>query len=1113
MAAYATLVYALCNASDPLQTGFALSGSTVAQGGLCVSFSPSSGYNSPLQLAACANTTAQTWIYDAARQSLRNPSAACGGLSGACIEWSGQEFGTCTFTPPTLAPGCIIGAWPSPASPQTSWNDRFLLDSPSPGMIEAAAVEGEGTGLCVSARPPPPLPVPTADVLAWSQKEVMCLYDIDLCTYAPGQLQGCDCSRPPPPVDAWAPSALDTDSWLAAGQSAGCGIHILVAKHMCGFVSWNSTAGDAALGYNYSSLHSSTPVDVVAAFVASARRAGQDIGMYYSLTNNARTNTCGGTVLPNPAPNQISVTPEQYDGIVRQHLTELWGNYGALSEVWFVRARPQTRSSRASLTFYTRAPCTIHSSQDGGFTPSQREWIPPLLAELQPHAIAFNGETLTPNPSRWIGSESGYAPNETWSTCDYSENGSGGGSPSSATWFPAETDFTVLQGDTWFFDNDVHPVRPPAELRAMYERSVGHNSQALIGIAIPPNGTLVGTAQQAALNTLGAWVRGCYGSPIAQTSGKGLSFTVMPSAPCALDRVVLQEDQATGQRVRAWEVTATLADGSSLNLGQGQSIGNKRILALAEVKEVTMVRLTISSAVGTPVLANFALFGGCSALARELDMPAAPASNVTLHTLFTGDNVVLQSGAPGARVFGSAPAGATVQLTLDGAPAGSALADATGHWEAVLPAQPPSWHAAALVATSGPGSAPAAAQLRFGLVLLCSGQSNMQLNNLQLANGTEEVQAAGAFTGKISLASLQHHGNTTPPWKQGVFIAASAGAQGTVAPFSGLCWLTGKALFEALGGVAPVGLVVGAVGGTPIEAWLPPGVLGATCPVDQPPCGGAADTALYESFIQPLAPFSFGAMLWDQGERDVRCFAPATNRTAAYPCMERALVDTWRSAFKSNFAAAAVQLPGYLGDCSEHGGDYYNCVPGVYNMRLAQEAGLMGVANSSIIPSYDLSCPFGIQTPECPLGSVHNVNKTVVAQRAASALLAAMLPARFPAVPPPRATSLTAAPTGRNYWLVTVEFEAAGPLALQGTQYCTDCCSGAVGDFDASVDGVAFVNGTAQELSGGNVVFIVGLPQKPRFVRFTANQAFPQCAVVSTKGGPPALPFYATVAA
>jgi len=148
---------------------------------------------------------------------------------------------------------------------------------------------------------------------------------------------------------------------------------------------------------------------------------------------------------------------------------------------------------------------------------------------------------------------------------------------------------------------------------------VGHNTQALIGIGIPPNGTLAGTAQAAALASLGSWVEGCYGAPMAQTSGPGTDFTVMPSAPVTLDRVVLQEDQTTGQRVRAGALKAYLAVGSTLQLARGPSIGDKRIVAFPEVQQVTMVELSISAAVGTPVLANVAIFGGCDALARQLD--------------------------------------------------------------------------------------------------------------------------------------------------------------------------------------------------------------------------------------------------------------------------------------------------------------------------------------------------------------------------------------------------------------------------------------------------------------------------------------------------------------
>ena len=588
-AAIASLFLAPCNTSSPLQTGFAFAHDTVTQGGLCVTFDATLGYNAPLTLAPCVPAApAQAW--QLVGSFLQNPPASCGGLNGACISWSGQEFGACTFTPPALGAGCIIGSWPT--SENGAWNSALAPDSPAPGMIQALHSTPSSTppsGLCVAAvppAPPPPPPRPTADVLAWSKKEVMCLYDIDMCVYS-GSPQGCNCADAPPPASAWAPTHLDTDSWVAAGASAGCKIHILVAKHMCGFLAWNSTAGQE-LGYNYSTAYAASPVDVVAPFVRSVRAAGGGLGMYYSLTNNARTKTCAGVVQPNPAPGQIGVTPAQYDALVAAHLRELWGNYGALDEAWF----------------------------DGGFSPSQQAFVTSLLLELQPHAVAFNGGRISPNPTRWIGSESGFAPADTWSTCDL--DGSGAGSPDAATWYPAETDFTVLQSDSWFF-NPAMPVRTPAQLRAMYEQSVGHNTQALIGLAIPPNATMVGTQQAAALAGLGAFVAGCYGAPVAASSGPGPLLTVMPSAPVAIDRVSASEDQAGGQLVRAWVLTATLQDGSTAVLGEGRSIGNKRIVVLPSPLTVASVTLNITGAAGPAVsISQLAIFS-CDSLARRLD--------------------------------------------------------------------------------------------------------------------------------------------------------------------------------------------------------------------------------------------------------------------------------------------------------------------------------------------------------------------------------------------------------------------------------------------------------------------------------------------------------------
>lgn len=567
----AQLFFAACNVSDLSQTSFTVSPPTVKFSNACVTFG--GDLNAPLEIQPCASppNASQSWTF--ANSAFSNPS----------FQWSGQEYGACSYSPPALGIGCIIGSWHT--SFPTTWNNAFVLNTPAQGMIQALYASGSGgqspSGLCVSAvapAPPAPPPVPTADVLSWSRREVMCLYDIDMCTFDASQLQGCNCAAPPPPASLYAPTDLDTDSWLAAGVSAGCQIHILVAKHMCGFVSWPSRVGDE-LGYNYSTLHSagSDGVDVVGRFVASARSAQQRVGMYYSLTNNARTNTCAGNVLPNPAPGQINVSPTQYDDIVKGHVTELWGSYGPLDEIWF----------------------------DGGFTASQRDWIPPLINALQPNSVYFGGGGLGPNPTRWIGSESGYAPNETWSTCDLSV-ASGAGSPDAPTWFPAETDFTMLEGDTWFFDK-VHAVRSPSTLRDMYEQSVGHNTQALIGVAIPPNATLVGTAQAAAMAQFGAFVKACYGAPIAATSGSGAVLTVMPSSPVAIDRIVLSEDQTTGQRIREWALTARLSDGSQVALAAGRSIGNKRIVVIVPTT-VSMVVFNASVAIGVPVIRDFSIY-------------------------------------------------------------------------------------------------------------------------------------------------------------------------------------------------------------------------------------------------------------------------------------------------------------------------------------------------------------------------------------------------------------------------------------------------------------------------------------------------------------------------
>lgn len=329
-------------------------------------------------------------------------------------------------------------------------------------------------------------------------------------------------------------------------------------------------------------------------------------------------------------------------------------------------------------------------------------------------------------------------------------------------------------------------------------------------------------------------------------------------------------------------------------------------------------------------------------------------------------------------------------------------------------------------------------------------------------------------------------------------------------------------MFEALGGRVPIGLIVGSVGGSPIEVWLPPGDVNTSeaCGIDDPPCdinNNLTDSIFYNRFIEPFAPYTLGAVVWDQGERDVHCFAPATNHTARYPCLERRLIDSWRRVFNSSFAFVTVQLPGYIGDCDAVGANpaatYTNCVPGVYNMRVAQDAGTTGDDAAAVAVTYDLSCSFGVSPPDCPFGSVHNLNKVPVADRIVKQLL--RLTDQVGGVSEgPRAVSASARQSAAGNWLVTVTLRGGStPLCMNGTQNCDVCCSDPTGpsDFDVSTDGgVTFRNATLPTTIGSAIQISVQLEEKPTHVRYTANQGFPQCAVYNSEGFP-LFPFYLTV--
>ena len=189
------------------------------------------------------------------------------------------------------------------------------------------------TDLCARALPPPPPitpPIPTQSILNWLSQPVGCFVHFNMATAAGSQ--GCG-GGAPPPIDIWAPTALDTDQWVETCKSMGGTRIIYVAKHGCGFTAWRSNV--TLNNYKYTVSNSSYPnVDVVANLVASAKKANIQYGFYYSVVSNAYCNVENGQVQPGPINPalQINVTQVEYEAIVIAHLTELYTAFGTLQE-------------------------------------------------------------------------------------------------------------------------------------------------------------------------------------------------------------------------------------------------------------------------------------------------------------------------------------------------------------------------------------------------------------------------------------------------------------------------------------------------------------------------------------------------------------------------------------------------------------------------------------------------------------------------------------------------------------------------------------------------------------------------------------------------------------
>lgn len=412
---------------------------------------------------------------------------------------------------------------------------------------------------------------PTEEQKIWADLEVGVIIHLDLETFEPEYDFRAQWGYHPP-ASIFNPPMLDTDQWLACAQAAGAKYAVLVAKHCSGFCLWPTDV------YDYSVRQSpwkGGKGDVVYDFFASCEKYGIKPGLYYSASVNAYQGVDNpGMVVGKEHDREAQ---ERYNRIVLSQLNELWTRYGKVFEVWF----------------------------DGGCLPTEQGGpdIASLLHKLQPDAVVYQGPPGTKSLLRWVGNERATAPEDCFSTVDFTpESFDGhderiyGGNPHGLTWAPAESDTpnryakkAMKGGGGWFWrEGDEHIIIPAEELFDMYLKSVGRNTNLLIGMVIDDQGRFP-EADAKVFAQFGDMVEKAFGAPMAGLDESALQgapdkyeYTLKLPSGASPRILVLMEDIAYGERVLRYTVNGEIT---------GKCIGHKRIIELPRGAESVVLKI------------------------------------------------------------------------------------------------------------------------------------------------------------------------------------------------------------------------------------------------------------------------------------------------------------------------------------------------------------------------------------------------------------------------------------------------------------------------------------------------------------------------------------------
>jgi alpha-L-fucosidase len=453
------------------------------------------------------------------------------------------------------------------------------------------------------------------------------------------------------------PTAFNADQWCSAIQDAGGKMIVLACKHHDGLCLWPTRYTPHSVA---ASVWLDGKGDVVKAVAKAAKAHGLKLGVYlspadlYQLRINPKNPGGyygdGSEIVPSvipTAPASFKSDPAQgrtptegfhsytypvddYNRYFLNQLYELLTEYGPISEVWFDGANPNP---------------SVHETYD------HKAWYD-LIRSLQPNAVIMGKGP----DARWVGNEGGDGRTTEWSVIPlpvapdefiwpdmYGDLGSRAKliPGSYLWWYPAETNFTILDNGAWFWAPGKKP-RSSSELVDVYYRSIGRNSNLILNLS-PDSRGLIPDDQLAALDQMSRIVKTTFAKNLvagakvtADTSGAdhGPSFaldgkidTWWEAAPgetkaaltlelpkeVTFDVVSLQEAvDHRGQRIESFAIDtwngSEWIPAKHIDSDEMTTVGHKRLVRLQSPVTTRRVRISITGSRMEPTIAEFGLF-------------------------------------------------------------------------------------------------------------------------------------------------------------------------------------------------------------------------------------------------------------------------------------------------------------------------------------------------------------------------------------------------------------------------------------------------------------------------------------------------------------------------